>query len=53
VLIDSVRVELRANMARISLRSVCQCNSGVREVVLGFPPRDGGPFKDKGQLRYD
>ena len=35
MLIDSVRVERQANMARISLRSVCHCNPGVREV--GFP----------------
>ena len=39
VLIDSVRVERRANLAGISLRSGCHCNPGVREVALGFSAR--------------
>ena len=53
VLIDSVRVERRANMAGISLRSGCHCNPGVREVALGFSTEEmAAAFKDKGRLRY-
>ena len=54
VLIDSVRVERQANMARISLRSGCHCNPGVREVALGFTTEVmAAAFKDKDRLRYD
>ena len=53
VLIDSVRVERRANMAGISLRSGCHCNPGVREVALGFSTEEmAAAFKDKDRLRY-
>ena len=53
VLIDSVRVERRANGAGISLRSGCHCNPGVREVALGFSaPEMAAAFKDKDRLRY-
>ena len=53
VLIDSVRVERRANRAGISLRSGCHCNPGVREVALGFSAAEmAAAFKDKDQLRY-
>ena len=53
VLIDSVRVERRANMAGISLRSGCHCNPGVREVALGFSAKEmAAAFKDKDRLRY-
>ena len=54
VLIDSVRVERRANRAGISLRSGCHCNPGVREVALGFSAREmAAAFKDKDRLRYE
>jgi molybdenum cofactor sulfurtransferase len=54
VLIDSVRIERQANMARISLRSGCHCNPGVREVALGFSAEAmAAAFKDKDRLRYD
>jgi molybdenum cofactor sulfurtransferase len=53
VLIDSVRVERRANRAGISLRSGCHCNPGVREVALGFTAEEmAAAFKDKDRLRY-
>ena len=53
VLIDSVRVERRANRAGISLRSGCHCNPGVREVALGFSTQEmATAFKDKDRLRY-
>ena len=53
VLIDSVRVERRANMAGISLRSGCHCNPGVREVALGYSAQEmAAAFKDKDRLRY-
>ena len=53
VLIDSVRVERRANLAGISLRSGCHCNPGVREVALGFSTEEmAAAFKDKDRLRY-
>ena len=53
VLIDSVRVERRANRAGISLRSGCHCNPGVREVALGFSAQEmAAAFKDKDRLRY-
>jgi len=53
VLIDSVRVERRANLAGISLRSGCHCNPGVREVALGFSTQEmAAAFKDKDRLRY-
>ncbi len=53
VLIDSVRVERRANRAGISLRSGCHCNPGVREVALGFSAGEmAAAFKDKDRLRY-
>ena len=49
VLIDSVRVERRANRAGISLRSGCHCNPGVREVALGFSAAgDGGRLQGQG-----
>ena len=54
VLIDSVRVERRANMAGISLRSGCHCNPGVRETALGFSTQEmAAAFKDKDRLRYE
>jgi selenocysteine lyase/cysteine desulfurase len=54
VLIDSVRVERRANVAGISLRSGCHCNPGVREVALGFSTAEmAAAFKDKDRLRYE
>ena len=54
VLIDSVRVERRANVAGISLRSGCHCNPGVREVALGFSTQEmAAAFKDKDRLRYE
>ena len=53
-LIDSVRVERRANRAGISLRSGCHCNPGVREVALGFSTEEmAAAFKDKDRLRYE
>ena len=53
VLTDSVRVERRANLAGISLRSGCHCNPGVREVALGFYTQEmAAAFKDKDRLRY-
>ena len=53
VLIDSVRVERRANKAGISLRSGCHCNPGVREIALGFSTQQmAAAFKDKDRLRY-
>ena len=53
VLIDSVRVERRANRAAISLRSGCHCNPGVREVALGYSAQEmAAAFKDKDRLRY-
>jgi hypothetical protein len=53
-LIDSVRVERRANLAGISLRSGCHCNPGVREVALGFCTREmAAAFKGKDRLRYE
>jgi len=53
VLIDSVRVERRANRAGISLRSGCHCNPGVREVALGYSTEEmAAAFKDKDRLRY-
>ena len=53
ILIDSVRVERRANMAGISLRSGCHCNPGVREVALGYSAQEmAAAFKDKDRLRY-
>ena len=53
-LIDSVRVERRANRAGISLRSGCHCNPGVREVALGFSTQEmAAAFKDKDRLRYE
>jgi molybdenum cofactor sulfurtransferase len=52
-LIDSVRVERRANRAGISLRSGCHCNPGVREVALDFTTQEmTAAFKDKDRLRY-
>ncbi len=52
-LIDSVRVERRANRAGISLRSGCHCNPGVREVALGYSAHEmAAAFRDKGRLRY-
>ena len=52
-LIDSVRVERRANRAGISLRSGCHCNPGVREVALGYSAQQmAAAFKDKDRLRY-
>jgi molybdenum cofactor sulfurtransferase len=54
VLIDSVRVERRANMAGISLRSGCHCNPGVREVALGLSTKEmAAPFQGKDRLRYE
>jgi selenocysteine lyase/cysteine desulfurase len=54
MLIDSVRVERRANMAGISLRSGCHCNPGVREVALRFSTAEmAAAFKDKDRLRYE
>ena len=54
VLIDSVRVERRANTAGISLCSGCHCNPGVREVALGFSETEmAAAFKDKDRLRYE
>jgi molybdenum cofactor sulfurtransferase len=54
VLIDSVRVERRANRAGISLRSGCHCNPGAREVALGFSAEQmAAAFKDKDRLRYE
>ena len=54
VLIDSVRVERRANIAGISLRSGCHCNPGVRETALGFSTQEmAAAFKDKDRLRYE
>ena len=54
VLIDSVRVERRANRAGISLRSGCHCNPGVREVALGFSTQEmAAAFKDKDRLGYE
>ena len=54
MLIDSVRVERRANMAGISLRSGCHCNPGLREVALGFSTAEmAAAFKDKDRLRYE
>ena len=53
VLIDSVRIERRANIAGICLRSGCHCNPGVREVALGCSaPEMAAAFKDKDRLRY-
>ena len=53
VLIDSVRVERRANLAGISLRSGCHCNPGVREIALGFSTEEMVEvFKYKDQLGY-
>ena len=53
VLIDSVRVERRANRAGISLRSGCHCNPGVREVALGYSTQEmTAAFKDKDRLRH-
>ena len=53
LLIDSVRVERRANRAGISLRSGCHCNPGAREVALGFSTQEmAAAFKDKDRLRY-
>ena len=53
VLIDSVRVERRANRAGISLRSGCHCNPGVREVALGYSADEmAAAFKDKDRLTY-
>jgi len=53
VLIDSVRIERRANIAGISLRSGCHCNPGVREVALGCSaPELAAAFKDKDRLHY-
>ena len=53
-LIDSVRVERRANRAGISLRSGCHCNPGVREVALGYSTHEmAAAFKDKDRLRYE
>ena len=53
-LIDSVRVERRANRAGISLRSGCHCNPGVREVALGYSTQEmAAAFKDKDRLRYE
>ncbi len=52
-LIDSVRVEQRANLAGISLRSGCHCNPGVREVALGYSADEmTAAFKDKDRLTY-
>jgi selenocysteine lyase/cysteine desulfurase len=54
VLIDSVRIERRANLAGISLRSGCHCNPGVREVALGFSTAQmAAAFKDKYVLPYE
>jgi molybdenum cofactor sulfurtransferase len=54
VVIDSVRIERQANIARISLRSGCHCNPGVREVALGFSAEAmAAAFKDNDRLRYD
>ena len=54
VLIDSVRVERRANRAGISLRSGCHCNPGVREVALGYSAAEmTAAFQDKDRLRYE
>jgi selenocysteine lyase/cysteine desulfurase len=54
VLIDSVRVERRANLAGISLRTGCHCNPGVREIALGFSTEKmAAAFKDKDRLRYE
>jgi molybdenum cofactor sulfurtransferase len=53
MLIDSVRVEHRANLAGISLRSGCHCNPGVREVALGYSADEmTAAFKDKDRLTY-
>jgi molybdenum cofactor sulfurtransferase len=53
-LIDSARVERRANRAGISLRSGCHCNPGVREVALGYTTQQmTAAFKDKDQLRHE
>ncbi len=51
ILIDSARVERRANMAGISLRSGCHCNPGVRETALGYSTQEmAAAFKDKDRL---
>jgi molybdenum cofactor sulfurtransferase len=52
-LIDSIRVEHRANRAGISLRSGCHCNPGVREVALRYSADEmAAAFKDKDRLTY-
>ena len=54
MLIDSVRVERRANRAGISLRSGCHCNPGVREVALGYSAAEmAAVFNDKDRLGYE
>jgi len=54
ILIDSARIERRANLAGISLRSGCHCNPGVREVALGYSAKEmAAAFKDKDRLRYE
>jgi selenocysteine lyase/cysteine desulfurase len=54
VLIDSVRVERRANMVGISLRSGCHCNPGVREAALGLSTEEmAAAFKDKDRLSFE
>jgi molybdenum cofactor sulfurtransferase len=53
-LIDSVRIERRANTAGISLRAGCHCNPGVREVALGFSTAEiAAAFRDKSRLGYE
>ena len=53
-LIDSVRIERRANTAGISLRAGCHCNPGVREVALGFSTAEmAAAFRDKSSLGYE
>jgi molybdenum cofactor sulfurtransferase len=53
LLIDSVRVERRADTAGTSLRSGRHCNPGVREAALAFTTDEmTAAFKDKDRLTY-
>jgi selenocysteine lyase/cysteine desulfurase len=53
-LLDCYEQQEKTNQLRISVRSGCFCNPGVREVALGFKADDlVNCFKDKDRMSYE
>ncbi len=53
-LLDCYEQQEKTNQLRISVRSGCFCNPGVREVALGFKAEDlVNCFKDKDRMSYE